>query len=76
MEIQLGNTRITKFILKKSRYAIRSFEKRLANDKYHPKKLYEYVNRKLKNSDAIQALTDPAGQLCTDKDTISNILNQ
>ena len=45
------------------------------DDKYNPRKLYEYVNRKRKTSDAIQALTDPAGQLCTGKDTISNILN-
>jgi hypothetical protein len=59
-----------------TREAIRSFEERLANDKYNPKKLFAYVNSKRPKTGRINSMSTPSGALATNKEQIATLLNK
>ena len=56
--------------------AIRTYEHRIAQDKYNPKKLFSYVNRNKPVCGRISAMKDNSGKLHTDGPAIANILNE
>jgi hypothetical protein len=59
-----------------TRLSIREHELSLANDKYNPKRLYAYVNRKKPITDSISCLKNKDDVLCTDGESIAQLLNK
>ena len=72
MEYKLIKNKVKKLFRDESRI----FEENLASDKRNPKRLYAYINSKLKVSNNINGLLDSSGNFKVNKLEIANILNQ
>jgi hypothetical protein len=68
--------KICKLLKKLTKKAITEYERNLAkNSKVNPKRVYAYINSKTKIKDTIRALKKTDGNIATDGQTISNLLN-